>query len=185
MTSARQALHTVSDLHVEYCPILDKLLSATGDNVDEVVANEQRLGERIWDEGKKAFGKIDGNRLHMFNPFSEEEKQFLDQLYSQRVWLSDEHWRAAQGCFVRSARLGRYIDEAEGETTPPEMPKRIGGNRSQKFNDDPFVELARQIKKDKGIPAAAAVREACKKLDKAPDGSGALENKQKRIARKV
>ena len=56
MTTPRQAIARLGKFHVDYCPLLDQLEAATPDNVDTIVAEEQRLAEQIWTLGYMAFG---------------------------------------------------------------------------------------------------------------------------------
>lgn len=114
--SRAQAIAELSQLHVEYCPILDALLAAPSGTVDAIVADEQRLGKRISDLGPVAFGPPKGARLKIMRPFKEEE---LDP--NARHWLEERRWHnephkiAVLCCAVRSHRLGKYLDGVDTE----------------------------------------------------------------------
>ena len=116
MTTPRQATARLGELHVDYCPVLDQLKAATPDNVDTIVAEEQRLAEQIWKLGYIAFGSALGATLHMLKHDYDEVEEIHDV-----DWLNDAHRLALIGCCVRSRRLGNYLKESRAEQAPDKM----------------------------------------------------------------
>lgn len=108
MTTPRQATARCSELYVDYCPLLDQLVAATPDNVDTIVAEEQRLAKKIWTLGYIAFGLNRGATLEMLKHDYDE----VEEIHNVD-WLNEAHRKALIGCCVRSKRLKKLLDESE------------------------------------------------------------------------
>ena len=160
MTTPHQALRELAELYIEYSPLLDALIEANESDVGEIIAKEQRLGERIWTLGKIAFGPAAGAKLHIFRPI-----QTYDIDSPIRVWLdqgsafSTEHYRAVQGCAVRSNRLGTLLDGVE-ISTPPHAMKQAQEIWCEKIEDDGEpTARGEKAKRIKEIAAELGIKE--------------------------
>ena len=134
-----RALDRRAELHVEYCPMLDKLLDATDDTVEGPIAEEKHLGEQIWIWGERAFGKRAGARLHYMKPASKDELAEMGALGIERRALSQDHFWAMQACIWRGRRLGAYLEEA-GDAPPRGKLKRLWETYSASCEEQPNVD---------------------------------------------
>lgn len=111
MTTPPQAVAELSHLYVEYCPIVDALVNVAPEDIEEFIAEETRLGKRIWAMGYVAFGPVSNFIL------------------SGRC-LSEAHRIVLIAATVRSKRLGEYpwMDKelvAHGRPRPAGSPHRV------------------------------------------------------------
>jgi len=152
--SRAQAIAELSGLHGKYCPILDALLAATEETLDALLAEHQRIGDRICDLGPVAFGPRKGGRLVIMKPAKDEELgSVLLWLVGQR-WLNEDHRIAVVVCAVRSHRLGKYLDGADTEgvtnfaARAREMYAAIAAKRGEPVKGDTKADRYREIADD-------------------------------------
>lgn len=116
MTTQRQAIGQLSRLYVEYAPLLDRLISATPNNFQAAVREEQRIAPLIWELGKTAFGPAKGANLEILKHDVSECSEILEV-----EPFNEEHRVSLIGCCVRSKRLGQYLREAKSTQEPDKM----------------------------------------------------------------
>ncbi len=139
MTTPKQAVAELANLHKTYCPLLDDLMKAalllplsptprvpwwssvglSTDTKDPTILEEQRQAVQIWWLGQIAWGDVAGDQLMMMKADPDELQEIADILQHRR--LDDAHRAALIGCCVRSQRLHKYLAKSKSEREPGVM----------------------------------------------------------------